>query len=149
MSQVILYNLTNNGITSVFLCTPTGEVDIEAVKEKDIPFIATDVSIVDYLSIPEKYHSFHDAWIWNGTNLTIDIDKAKEYYLSIYNQSAIKEAQKRQLNTLTGVKNVLDDATWQAKLENDRASIEKSSTIDDLIVISLPYTETNLAATGA
>jgi len=149
MSQVILYNLTNNGVTSVFLCTPTGEVDIEVVKEKDIPSIATDVSIVDYLSIPENYHNFHDAWIWNGSEITIDIVKAKEYYLYIYNQSALKEAQKRQLNSLAGVKNVLDDATWQAKLENDRANIEKASTIDDLIAISLPYTETNLAATGA
>ena len=149
MSQVILYNLTSNGVTSVFLCTPTGEVDIEIVKEKDIPSIATNVAIVDYSTIPENYHNFHDAWIWNGTNLTIDIVKAKEYYLSIYNQSAIKEAQKRQLNTLTGVKNVLDDTTWQAKLENDRANIEKASTIDDLIAISLPYIETNLAAPGA
>jgi hypothetical protein len=70
--QVIIFTNENGGIS---VTMPTGEISIEAVKEKDTP---TGSIIVDYESLPNDDNDFFDAWELNGTTVSVNISKAKE-----------------------------------------------------------------------
>lgn len=69
--QVIIYTNESGGVS---VCTPTGELDIEAVKTKDTPEHSI---IVDASTLPNADNDFFDAWELNGETVTVNLDKAK------------------------------------------------------------------------
>ena len=129
MAQVIIYK--QNG--QVAVCTPTGDISIEAVLEKDCPAGAI---IVDDSTLPQGADGqFFDAWELSGTTITVSLEKARAIKLFEYNDIAIKEAQKRQLNNLTGIDNAVSDADFIASLSAGRAAIASATTTAQLIAI--------------
>lgn len=72
MSQVIAFE-TEAG--NVAICIPTGEISIEAVLAKDCPGHAF---IIDQSKLPNQDNDFFDAWVLNGKEVTVSLDKAKE-----------------------------------------------------------------------
>lgn len=130
MANIIVYTNTNNNVA---LCIPTGELPIEEVLVKDCPQGAI---IVNKSALPQGADAeFFDAWELNGTTITVNLKKAKAIKLSQYNANALQEAQKRQLNTLTGMTNNIDDATWLSKLNTDRQIINNATTTEQLVAI--------------
>ena len=130
MSNVIIYTNSNGNVS---VCVPTGELPINEVLTKDCPAGAI---IVDDSTLPKGADAqFFDAWELNGSTVTVNLAKAKEHKLARYNAEALQEAQKRQLNTLAGLTNTPDDATWSAKLTADRAAISAATTTTELATI--------------
>jgi hypothetical protein len=73
MSQVIIYQNPNG--PNVCVCTPTGDIPIELVLEKDCPLGAI---IVDDSVLPKGVGIiFFDAWELKENLVTVNIDKAK------------------------------------------------------------------------
>ena len=130
MSLVIIYSNANGGVS---MCVPTGEMPIEKVQTKDTP---SGSIILDTAMLPQGDDAlFFDAWELNGTTVTVNLDKAKAFKLTQYNAQAVTEAQKRQLNTLAGLENTPDDATFVVKLKADRAAIASATTTAELVAI--------------
>ena len=119
MNQVIVYS---NPDGSVSICTPTGEVPIQEVLEKNCP----PGSVI-----------FYDSDL-NVNVVVVNFDKAKAIRLSEYNGFAIQAARRRQANTLAGIPNFPDDATWMAALTNGRDAIAAATTTEELIAIHNP-----------
>jgi hypothetical protein len=69
--NVIVYT---NDLGGVSVCTPTGELDIEAVKTKDTPEHSV---IVDASALPNADNDFFNAWELNEETVSVNIDKAK------------------------------------------------------------------------
>lgn len=75
MSQVIIFRNENGGVS---VCTPTGELPIEAVMEKDIP-TGRGAKIVSALDLPNEHNDFFNAWeMDNDGVVTVSLTKAKE-----------------------------------------------------------------------
>ena len=72
MRQVIIYTNENGNVS---VCVPTGELDIQAVKEKDTPEHSI---IVDMSSLPNADNDFFDAWELNNGAVSVNLEKAKE-----------------------------------------------------------------------
>ena len=137
MSQVIIFSNENGGVTVTypspeFLQTNT----IEDVLAKDCP---SNAIIVDESTLPQGSDAeFFDAWELVGSNVVVNFEKAKAQKLREYNEYALISAQKRQLNTLSGIANDPDDATWTAKLGSDRDAIAAATTTQDLVNVEKP-----------
>jgi hypothetical protein len=71
MKQVIIFTNSNGGVS---VCTPTGEISIEAVKEKDTPAGSLIVNISD---LPTD-NDFFDAWELANGVVTVNFSKAVE-----------------------------------------------------------------------
>jgi hypothetical protein len=71
MAQVIIFTNSNGGVS---VCIPTGEISIEAVKEKDTPVASLIVNTSD---LPTD-NDFFDAWELANGVVTVSITKAKE-----------------------------------------------------------------------
>lgn len=69
--KVIVY--TNN-LGGVSVCAPTGEIDIEAVKDKDTP---EGSIVIESSSLPNADNDFFNAWELHGETVVVNIDKAK------------------------------------------------------------------------
>ena len=74
MSQVIIFQNDNGGVA---VCIPTGELNIEAVLEKDCPK-GKGARIVDQASLPNQDNDFFDAWEMDASSVSVNLDKAKE-----------------------------------------------------------------------
>jgi hypothetical protein len=134
MSQVIIYQ--NPSAPNVVVCYPTGELPIEQVLTKDCPSGAV---IVDSSILPTgAYTQFFDSWRWNGTTITVDFPSAQATKLAQYNAFAVAVANKRNLNTLSGIANTISDADWLAKLNADRTAIASATTTEQLVEIANP-----------
>ena len=72
--QVIIFTNDNGGVAT---CIPTGEISIEAVMEKDVPK-GRGARIVNVSDLPNQYNDFYDAWEMTDTEVTVNMDKAKE-----------------------------------------------------------------------
>jgi len=72
MTQVIIYTNENGNVS---VCVPTGELDIQAVKEKDTPEHSI---IVDMNSLPNAENDFFDAWELQDGVVSVNLSKAKE-----------------------------------------------------------------------
>jgi hypothetical protein len=130
MSQVIIFQNANGGVS---VTIPTGELSIDKVLAKDCPAGAI---IVDASTLPQGADAqFFDAWELNGSTVTVNFAKAQAVKLAQYNAAAVAQAQKRQLNTLAGIANTPDDATFTAKLASDRAAIAAATTTAQLVAI--------------
>lgn len=70
--------------------------------------------------------------------ITIDLEKAKQETLKKYNFFAVQVAQTRQLNTMTGIENAVNDADWIAMLNANRAAINSAMSLDELLAIQMP-----------
>jgi hypothetical protein len=70
MTQAIIFTNDNGGVS---VCIPTGELSIEAVKEKDTP---TGSLIVDTSALPTA-NDFFDAWELANGVVTVSLTKAK------------------------------------------------------------------------
>jgi hypothetical protein len=72
MTQAIIFTNDNGGVS---VCIPTGEISIEAVKEKDTP---AGSLIVDTSDLPNQYNDFFDAWELVEGKVEVSLAKAKE-----------------------------------------------------------------------
>ena len=72
MTQVIIYTNENGNVS---VCVPTGELDIQAVKEKDTPEHSI---IVDMNILPNAENDFFDAWELQDGVVSVNLSKAKE-----------------------------------------------------------------------
>ena len=130
MSQVIIHANSNGGVS---VTVPTGEISIQSVKEKDTP---EGSIIVDDSTLPQGADAqFFDAWELSGSTVTVNFEKAKAIKLAQFNAKAVEEAQKRQLNTLAGIDNAVNDADFTASLTAGRASIANATTTAELVAI--------------
>ena len=128
MSQVIIYQNSNGGVS---VCVPTGELPINEVLAKDCP---TSAIIVDDSVLPQGADAqFFDAWELADGKITVNFEKAKAIALKAFNAKALQEAQARQLNTLAGIANAEDDATWTAALTAGREKIANATTTAELV----------------
>lgn len=75
MSQQVIIFSGETG--NVCVCTPTGELPIEEVQQRDLP-AGVDSYIVNSDSLPNADFDFYDAWEQTGGVVTININKAKE-----------------------------------------------------------------------
>jgi hypothetical protein len=133
MSQVIVYTESDG---SLAVCYPTGELPIEDVLAKDCPAGAV---IIDKSALPQGADlQFPESWELSGMTVTVNFDKAQVEKLSQFNSAAVAVAQKRQLNTLAGIPNFPDDATWMAELTAGRDAIAAATTVDQLVAIPNP-----------
>jgi hypothetical protein len=71
MTQAIIFTNDNGGVS---VCIPTGEISIEAVKEKDTP---AGSLIVDTSALPTA-NDFFDAWELADGVVTVSLAKATE-----------------------------------------------------------------------
>jgi hypothetical protein len=71
MTQAIIFTNSNGGVS---VCIPTGEISIEAVKEKDTP---AGSLIVNTSDLPRD-NDFFDAWELANGVVTVSLAKAKE-----------------------------------------------------------------------
>ena len=75
MSQVIIFRNENGGVS---VCTPTGEISIEAVMEKDVP-TGRGAKIVNATDLPNQHNDFFNAWEMDEAGVvTVSLTKAKE-----------------------------------------------------------------------
>jgi hypothetical protein len=72
MTQAIIFTNDNGGVS---VCTPTGEISIEAVLAKDCPKGAI---IVDSNTLPNQDNDFYDAWELADGKVTVSLAKATE-----------------------------------------------------------------------
>jgi hypothetical protein len=72
MTQAIIFTNDNGGVS---VCTPTGELSIEAVQAKDTPKGSLIVSITD---LPNQHNDFFDAWELIDGKVEVNVAKAKE-----------------------------------------------------------------------
>ena len=72
MTQAIIFTNDNGGVS---VCIPTGELSIQAVKEKDTP---AGSLIVDTSDLPNQYNDFFDAWELKSGKVEVSLAKAKE-----------------------------------------------------------------------
>lgn len=130
MTQVIIHTNDNGGVS---VTIPTGELDIQSTKNKDTP---SGSIIVDDSTLPQGADAqFFDAWELSGSTVTVNLEKARAFKLAQYNAQATQEAQKRQLNTLTGIANDVSDADFIAKLTADRTAIANATSTAELLAI--------------
>ena len=133
MSQVIVYTNDDGGVS---ICYPNGELPIDEVLQYDCPPGAV---IIEESTLPQGPNAqFIDAWELNGTTVTVNFDKAKAIRLDEYNQFAVQAARRRQANTLIGVPNIPDDATWLADVNAGRSAIYAATTTQELVDIPNP-----------
>ena len=69
MTQAIIFTNDNGGVS---VCTPTGELSIEAVQAKDTP---SGSIIVDYDTLPNSDNDFFNAWELNGSTVSVNLSK--------------------------------------------------------------------------
>jgi hypothetical protein len=72
MTQAIIFTNDNGGVS---VCIPTGELSIQAVKEKDTPAGSIIVNTAD---LPNQYNDFFDAWELVSGKVEVSKDNAVE-----------------------------------------------------------------------
>lgn len=72
MTQAIIFTNDNGGVS---VCIPTGELSIQAVKEKDTPAGSIIVNTAD---LPNQYNDFFDAWELVAGEVQVSKTKAVE-----------------------------------------------------------------------
>jgi len=72
MTQAIIFSNDNGGVS---VCIPTGELPIQAVKEKDTPAGSIIVNTAD---LPNQYNDFFDAWELVAGEVQVSKTKAVE-----------------------------------------------------------------------
>lgn len=70
--QVIIFTNDAGGVS---MTVPTGEISIEAVKEKDTP---SGSIIVDRDTLPNDDYDFFNAWELNDSTVSVNLSKAQE-----------------------------------------------------------------------
>ena len=136
MTQVIIYTNDNGGVS---VCVPTGELPIQEVLAKDAPAGAI---IVDDSTLPQGDDaSFFDAWVLNGSTISVDLDKAKAIATANLNNPAKAEAQHRSSNDSIGIDNVLSDADWKALVVAGRSAITASADTTALVAAIVPVSD--------
>ena len=128
MSLVIIHTNSNGGVS---VTVPTGEISIQEVLLKDCPAGAI---IVDDSILPQGADAqFFDAWELADGHVSVNFAKAQAIALKVFNAKSLEEAQARQLNTLAGIANDVDDATWSSALTAGRDKIANATTTAELV----------------
>ena len=136
MSNVIIFT---NSTGNVSVCVPTGELPIQEVLSKDAPAGAI---IVDDSTLPQGDDaSFFDAWLLNGSTVSVDLDKAKALQTASLNNLAKAEAQHRFSNDSIGIDNKLSDAAWKALVVAGRSAITASADTTALVAAIFPVSD--------
>jgi hypothetical protein len=135
--QVIIFTNDEGGVS---MTIPTGEISIEAVKEKDTP---SGSIIVDRDTLPNDDYDFFNAWELNDSTVSVNIAKAKEITKRKLREERkpLLEAQdvlfQRALETsadttaivaekqrLRDITNQVDSATTTAQLRSMKAKLD-------------------------
>lgn len=135
--QVIIFTNDEGGVS---MTIPTGEISIEAVKEKDTP---SGSIIVDRDTLPNDDYDFFNAWELNDSTVSVNIAKAKEITKRKLREERkpLLEAQdvlfQRALETSTDttaivaekqrlrdITNQVDSATTTAQLRSMKAKLD-------------------------
>jgi hypothetical protein len=111
MAQVIIF--ANDETGGVSVCYPTGEIDIQAVKEKDTPEHSI---IVDASTLPNADTDFFDAWELNGTTVSVNLTKAK---------SVTKKRLRREREPLLLAQDVLFQRALESNADTSAIVAEK------------------------
>jgi hypothetical protein len=128
MAQVIIFENDKGGVA---ICVPTGELPIDVVKAKDTP---AGSIIVESFTLPQGADAqFFDAWVMNGSTVSVDLTKAKNIATNNLNSMAKQEVSHRTTNTGIGVANKLSDADWLTLLTNARTVITNATTTQQLL----------------
>lgn len=128
MTQIIIHSNSNGGVS---VTVPTGELPINEVLTKDCPAGAI---IVDDSTLPQGADAqFFDAWELVDNKVVVNFSKAQAIALKGFNAKSLQEAQARQLNTLAGIANAIDDATWSSALTAGREKIANATTTAELV----------------
>jgi len=128
MAQVIIFTNDNGGVS---VTVPTGELDIQATKAKDTP---SHSMIVDDSTLPQGADAqFFDAWVLNGSTVSVDLTKAKAFANNNLNAMAKAEVSHRTTNAGIGIENKLSDADWLALLTTARTAISSATTTQQLL----------------
>jgi hypothetical protein len=126
--QVIIHTNDNGGVS---VTVPTGELPINDVLVKDCPAGAL---IIDDSKLP-KDNEFFNAWELVDGEVTVNFEKAQGVKLAAVNAVVLAEAQKRQLNTLSGIDNDVSDEDFIADARAKRAAIAAATTLEELKAI--------------
>ena len=133
--KVIVYE--ENGIVCV--CNPVEQEEnfIQWVKEKDCP---TNADIIEENRLPIGIEAIcFEAWDLNVENnqpsIIVNLSKAKDYTLKIFNQKVIENTKNRQLNILSGISNVMSDEEYITLVNNKREEINSSINLEELVVL--------------
>jgi len=126
MSQVIIHANSNGGVS---VTVPTGELPIDAVKDKDTP---SHSIIVESDTLPNEDNDFFNAWELNGSTVTVNITKAQALATEWLNNMAKSEVTHRMTNAGAGISNVLADSDWLALLTTARTAISSATTTQGL-----------------
>jgi len=133
MAQLIIFENDKGGVA---ICVPTGELPIDVVKAKDTP---AGSIIVESSTLPQGADAqFFDAWVMNGSTVTVDMTKAKTVANNNLNSMAKQEVSHRTTNTGIGVENKLSDADWLTLLTNARTVITNATTTQQLLDAVVP-----------
>lgn len=100
MKQVIIFTNDDGGVS---VCIPTGELPIEEVQLKDIPF-GVQSYIIAADSLPEQDNDFFNAWEQVQGVVTVNLAKAREI-------------TKRRLRTEREPLMIMQDIAFQRALE--------------------------------
>lgn len=133
MTQVIIHTNDNGGVS---VTVPTGELPIDAVKTKDTP---AGSIIVDSSTLPQGADAqFFDAWVLNGSTVSVDLNKAKSVATKQVNAMAKAEATHRMTNASIGLSNHLDDTSWLNLLNTARNNINNALSTQQLLDAMAP-----------
>lgn len=131
MTQIILFTTPNNGIA---VCKPTGEKSIEQVLAEDCP---SGAWITDESVLPTGEGDFFDAWEWNGSNIVVNLDKAKDFYTTMINKNAAQQAGQRSINASIGLANNETDQQFINRINTARSAIQSATSTADLRAIRI------------
>lgn len=126
--QVIVYAKDDG---SVVVCYPSGELPIEEVMQKDCP---PGAFITESDLLPQGINDyFFNAWVLDGQNVIVNIDKAKAYQTQALNTIARGEAKHRQENDGAGIPNNITQEQWLQMLTTARLNIQVATTTQQLM----------------
>jgi len=133
MAQVIIHTNSNGGVS---VTMPTGELPIEQVQAKDTP---EGSIIIDSSALPQGNDVIYfEAWELHGSNVSVNISKAKIIHTNEFNLIAAAAHQTRLSNTAIGLSNSTDDTTWSNNIVSMRNAIANTTTISELVAIGFP-----------
>jgi len=131
--MIILYPQQNNKLT---ILTPTGELPIEIVAKKDIPY-GVEYKIVESVDIDNEYFNAYEFDAKLGAK--INIPKAKEIHLNKFRQARTPLLEKLDLEYMRA------DEAGNLELKKEIAS--KKQALRDVTEIDLPNTLEEIKAT--
>jgi hypothetical protein len=111
MTQIIIFTNENGNVS---ICIPTGELDIQAVKDKDTP---SNSIIIQDSELPSADNDFFDAWELSNGTVSVNLTKAK---------SLTKTRLRREREPLLAAQDVLFQRAQESNADTTAIIAEKN-----------------------